>query len=216
MEKKFNIEIKTNKNNTYSITFSLGSALGIEAEQINNLIKKTFSNEFTFDEIIEKNSYFKSFNSLDEVLDEFNDLVKENKTAIEETENNLKIIIPVHHRLNKEITFTLKKNEKNDNEKINDLAQLINKQNQEITDLKAENNKLKNEISELKKDINDIKLRFNIFSKSKEERQTIDNLNSKIIKENEECYNMDLKRWINPNKNLKAELLYRLSENGEK
>ena len=153
---------------------------------------------------------------MDEVLDEFNDLVKENKTAIEETENNLKIIIPVHHRLNKEITFTLKKNDKNDNEKINDLAQLINKQNQEITDLKAENNKLKNEISELKKDINDIKLRFNNFSKSKEERQTIDNLNSKIIKENEECYNMDLKRWINPSKNLKAELLYRLSENGEK
>ena len=27
---------------------------------------------------------------------------------------------------------------------------------------------------------------------------------------------MDLKRWINPNKNLKAQLLYRLSENGEK
>ena len=89
------------------------------------------------------------------------------------------------------------------------MAQLINKQNKEITDLRNENIQIKNEI-------NDIKAKFNIFSKSKEERQTIDNLNSKIINENEECYNMDLKRWINPNKNLKALLLYRLSENGEK
>ena len=89
------------------------------------------------------------------------------------------------------------------------MAQLINKQNKEITDLRNENIQIKNEI-------NDIKAKFNIFSKSKEERQTIDNLDSKIINENEECYNMDLKKWINPNKNLKAQLLYRLSENGEK
>ena len=69
MEKKFNIELKTNKNNTYSITFSLGSALGIEAEQINNLIKKTFSNEFTFDDIVNKNVYFESLKSLDFVFE---------------------------------------------------------------------------------------------------------------------------------------------------
>ena len=231
MNKEFNIELKTNKNNTYLITFSLGSVLGIEANQINDLIKKSFSNEFTFDEIIEKNNFFKENNSLEEAFDELNfRITEEKKTTIEESENNLKIKIPVPNRLNKEIIFTLKQNNKNENEKINDLAQLINKQNQEITNLKEEDTKLKNEITELKneniqlkneinelkKDINDIKVRFNIFSKSKGERQTIDNLNSKIINENEEYYNMNLKRWINPTKNLKAQLLYRLSENGEK
>ena len=216
MEKAFNIELKTNQNNTYSVTFTLGSSLEIEANQKDGLIKKSFSNGFTLDEIKEKNSHFKQFNSLDEAYEELNYRInEEKKTTIDESENNLKIKIPVPNRLNKEIIFTLKQNNKNDNEKINDLAQLINKQNQEITDLKAEETKLKNEIDELKKEINDIKVRFNTLSKSKE-RQTIDNLNSKIITENEECYNMDLKKWINPNKNIRAELLYRLSENGDK
>ena len=231
MEKAFSIELKTNQNNTYLVTFTLGSSLEIEANQKDGLIKKSFSNGFTLDEIIEKNSYFKLFNSLNDAFDELNFRInEEKKTTIDESENNLKIKIPLPARSNKEIIFTLKQNNKNDNEKINDLAQLINKQNQEITDLKAEDRKLKNEITglkneniqlknesnELKKDINDIKARFNILSKSKEERKTIDNLNSKIIKENEEYYHIDLKKWINPNKNIRAELLYRLSENGDK
>ena len=197
MEKAFNIELKTNKNNTYLITFTLGSDLKIDANQINDLIKKSFSTEHTLDEIIEKNNYFKIYNSLDEAFDELNYRVtEEKKSTIEENENNLKIKIPVPNRHNKEIIFTLKQNSKNDNEKLNDLAQLINKQNKEITDLKNENVQLKNEINDLKKDINDIKLKFSTFSKSNKERQTIDNLNSKIINENEECYNMDLKKWI--------------------
>ena len=41
MEKAFNIELKTNKNNTYLITFTLGSDLKIDANQINDLIKKS-------------------------------------------------------------------------------------------------------------------------------------------------------------------------------
>ena len=113
MNKEFNIELKTNKNNTYLITFSLGSVLGIEANQINDLIKKSFSNEFTFDEIIEKNSFFKQNNSLEEAFDELNfRITEEKKTTIEESENNLKIKIPVPNRLNKEIIFTLKQNNK--------------------------------------------------------------------------------------------------------
>ena len=223
MEKAFNIELKSNKNNTYLITFSSGCSLVIEANQKNDLIKKSFYDEFTLEEIIQKNSHFKQCNSLDEAFDELNyRIIEEKKMSIEENENNLKIKIEVPNRLNKEIIFTLRQKNKNDNEKINDLTNLINKQNKELTELKVEETKLKNEINnlknvntELKKDIDDIKARFNILLKNKE-RQTIDNLNSKIITENEECYNMDLKKWINPNKNLTAKLLYRLSDNGDK
>ena len=38
---------------------------------------------------------------------------------------------------------------------------------------------------------------------------------SKIIDGNKKYYE-SLKNWINPSKNIKAELLYRLSENGDK
>ena len=40
------------------------------------------------------------------------------------------------------------------------------------------------------------------------------NLDSKIINGNEK-YNESLKKWINPSRKIKAELLYRLSENGD-
>ena len=53
----FKIEIITNKNNTYSINFILRNDLKIEANQINDIINKSFSNKFTFEEI-KKNKYF--------------------------------------------------------------------------------------------------------------------------------------------------------------
>ena len=40
------------------------------------------------------------------------------------------------------------------------------------------------------------------------------NLDNKIINENK-AYNESLKYWINPTRKIKAELLYRLSENGD-
>ena len=43
----------------------------------------------------------------------------------------------------------------------------------------------------------------------------INNLDSKIINGNMN-YNLSLKNWINPSRKIKAELLYRLSENGDK
>jgi len=43
----------------------------------------------------------------------------------------------------------------------------------------------------------------------------INNLDSKILNGNEK-YNETLKNWINPSKKIRAELLYRLSENGNK
>ena len=114
MEKAFNIELKTNKNNTYLITFTLRSALSIEANKIDDSNKKPFSNEFTLNEIFEKNNYYKQFYSFEEVFEELNIQITEDKKAtIEESENVLKIKIPIPNRLNQEIVFALKYNDNN-------------------------------------------------------------------------------------------------------
>ena len=132
------------------------------------------------------------------------------KKSIEENEKNIMINIqlPVHR--NNELFFELKLKNKNDKEKINDLTQLIIKQNEDITDLKNEINQLKNEDIQLKEEFNNLKEKLSILWK---EWNKIQNLNSKIINGNEQ-YNEQLKEWINPSKKIKAELLYRLSENG--
>ena len=67
--------------------------------------------------------------------------------------------------------------------------------------MENEFNHLKNEISELKENIKI--LRWNNFL-----------IDSKIINGNEN-YMKGLKLWINSSKNIKTELLYRLSENGD-
>ena len=238
--KSFKKELKTDKNNTYLITFTLGNSLEIEANQINDLITKSFSNKFSFNDI-RANRYFLQFETLNEIFNELNEIIKNDKISIEEIENNftIKIQLPVHR--NNELVFQLKIKNKNDNEKMNDLTQLVIKQNKEITDLKneitqlkEENASLKNEDTKIKTEINQLKIevnqlkneitqikneditlkeKLNILWKEKKEKEKIQNLKSKIINEND---NVKLKEWINPSSKIKAEFLYRLSENGDK
>ena len=203
--KEFNIEITSDKNNTYSIQFTLNNSLEIVANQKNAVLNKSFSNKFTIHEI-QQNKYFVQFDTLNEIYDEVIERTKKDKITISENENTLIINIPLPSTKYTEKKFELKQISKNDNEKINDLTQLVIKQNKEITDLKNE--------------LKDIKEKLNILWKEREEKEKekmnkqISNLNSKIINENEK-YKKLLKTWINPLKKIKAELLYRLSENGE-
>jgi len=203
--KEFNIEIISDKNNTYSIQFTLNNSLEIVANQKNAVLNKSFSNKFTIHEI-QQNKYFVQFDTLNEIYDEVIERTKKDKITITENENTLIINIPLPSTKYTEQKFELKQISKNDNEKINDLTQLVIKQNKEIADLKNE--------------LKDIKEKLNILWKEKEEKEKekrdkqISNLNSKIINENEK-YKKLLKTWINPFKKIKAELLCRLSENGE-
>ena len=148
--KEFNIEITSDKNNTYSIQFTLNSSLEIVANQKNAVLNKSFSNKFTIHEI-QQNKYFVQFDTLNEIYDEVIERTKKDKITITENENTLIINIPLPSTKYTEQKFELKQ---------------------------------------------------------------ISNLNSKIINENEK-YKKLLKTWINPLKKIKAELLYRLSENGE-
>ena len=197
--KSFQIELNTNRNNKFLIIIHLDNEIIIVANQINDIIKKSFSNKFTFEKMRE-NKYFLQFDSLKEIFDELKERINSNKITLEEYENNLKINIQLPSSKNKEILFDLKPINKNDSEKIMDLIQIIIEQNKEINDLK--------------KEVNDLKEKLNILWKEKEERKKIYNFDSKIINGNEK-YNECLKNWIDPIRKIKAELLYRLSQNGE-
>jgi len=197
--KSFQIELNSNRNNKFLIIIHLDNEIKIVANQINDIIKKSFSNKFTFEKIRE-NKYFLQFDSLKEIFDELKERINSNKITLEEYENSLKINIQLPSSKNKEIIFELNQKNKNDSEKIRDLIQIVIEQNKEISDLK--------------KEVNDLKEKLNILWKEKEERKKIYNFDSKIINGNEK-YNECLKNWIDPTRKIKAELLYRLSQNGE-
>ena len=250
-EKSFQIELSSDKNNSYSIEFNLNNYIEITANQINNIIHKSYSNKYSFEGIREA-KYFLQFDNLDEILDEIKDRIDNNKIILKENDNILILNIPLPD--DQEIIFELNPIIKNNNDRLNELTDLIIKLNTEINNIKDEeianlkreindmkekevlltndNTQLKNDINllkkennqlnkdnaqlknnetQLKEEITELKEKLNILW---ETRRYITNLDSKIINENKE-YNESLKNWIDPSKKIKAELLYRLSENGD-
>ena len=67
-EKSFQIELSSDKNNSYSLEFNLNNYIEIKANQINNIISKTYSNKYSFEEIRET-KYFLQFDTFSEIFD---------------------------------------------------------------------------------------------------------------------------------------------------
>ena len=146
------------------------NSIEITSDQINDIIHKSFSNKYSFEEI-RKNKYFLQFDTLEEILDELKERINNNKIIIKENEDNLIINIPLPSSKNKEIIFELKRIIKGNNDRLNELTDLIMKLNTEINNIKIETKQLKdkcnnlennnillkNENIQLKKEINDMK-----------------------------------------------------------
>ena len=104
-EKSFKIELSSDKNNTYSLEFNLKNYIEITANQIHNIINKSYSNKYSLEEI-QATKYFLKFNSFYDILDEIKDRINNNKIILKEKDNNLILNIPLPE--NEEIIFELK------------------------------------------------------------------------------------------------------------
>ena len=100
---------------------------------------------------------------------------------------------------------------KNDfNQLTSDYFQLKNY----IDQLEKNGTRIGSENEQLKKEVIELKDKLNVLWNEIENKMSF-NLDSKIINENEK-YNEKLKKWINPSRKIKAQLLYRKTENGYK
>ena len=73
-EKLFEIELTSDKNNSYKVIFSLDNSIEITANQINDIIHKSFSSKYLFEEI-KSNKYFLIYNTLDDIFDELKEKI---------------------------------------------------------------------------------------------------------------------------------------------
>jgi len=203
-EKLFQIELSSDKNNSYSIEFILNSYIEIIANQINNKINRSYSNKYSFEDIRET-KYFLQFNTFSEILDEIKVRIEENKIIINENENKLILNIPLQN--NQEIIFELNPIIKNNNDRLNELTDLIIKLNTEINNVKNENKQLNEENKQTKTEINNMKNNEVLLMKSNE--QMINNINL-LKNENTQLKNevsklkndnIQLKNYINQIKN---------------
>ena len=111
----------------------------LRIQQCRFISYRIFYNKFTFEEIQKKCGYFILFSSIKDIFEELKLRLEKEKISIQETETNMKIIIPLPVHNFKEIIFDLNQKSLNENEKIFNLTQLILNQNKEINELKNEN-----------------------------------------------------------------------------
>ena len=241
---EFKLETKaiSNEGNYYLITFytETYNYLIINAINKTDIFNKSFSNRFSTEKIKE-NKYMNMYDDLKEICKELSERIKINSLKIIEGIKTLIISISLPNAKIKEIKFELNEIQKNEKESIENLNKLVlelKKENEllkkEIIEIKKEYKKEINEIkTEYKKEINEIKNEYNNLKniinnqnneiKIKEQmikcldnKKTIDLLNiySSIINDNDH-YKKMLKNWINPNKKIETQLLYRLTRDGE-
>ena len=165
------IELKSDKNNLYKIIFTSNeNNLIIQASSKNSLINESFSNKFSIEKIRE-NKYLSICDNLKEVCNELESRINTKDMLIIEEENNLIISIALPSVKVKEIKFGLIKINKNENEKINELTNII-------LELKNKINELENTVSNQQKEINILKEKTNFIP--------IDELNQSKILEGED------------------------------
>ena len=212
-KKSFNIN--SDKNHIFILNIeNLITTIEFTTYYKDNYIQHNYEKKFNLDEL-KKNIYLGLCETIDEMYEQIIILFEKNQTQIIEDTNQISIIIPVEHIKIKEIVFVVNEKSKNDSEKIDELYNIISTFNIEIINLKEENKKIKEENISLKEKIQEFLLYIPDLKEIKAilETEKILNLDSKIIEDNIN-YNKTLKNWINPNKKIKSELLYRMSRDG--
>ena len=170
----------------------------------NKLTSKKYSLSLTMDDLI-KNRFFKIFINLEEIFRELENKIE--KSKIIEDSNLIYLDIPIGLNVINEIILEIKEANKTNEDIIQELKAEINNQNNIIKNKDIRIKELENKLKEnLKKHENEIKL----LKKEIEERKNIF-LESTII--NNEQWNL-IKNWINPNSEIKFNLIFKKSRDG--
>ena len=216
----YNFNLISNNGNNFNIKITY-----------DNLLLKIISNEENKDskiifqcissiEEIKKTRYFLQFENLQEIFNDLQFLIKQNKNLISlnEKDSYLELNFKLSNSKNEQIIFKLEKD--NDfllssytilKENLSQVLQEIIQLKEKIFILEKDNFELKKDNFELKKEIENIKNILIKKNQSDETNNKIENLNSLICNEED---NKIIKNYINPNQLIKAQLLYRLSRDG--
>jgi hypothetical protein len=192
------LNIFSDKKREYEILlYIIEENLIIEAKTKNVVPQKNFEKSFSINEI-QKNKYFGICENIDEIFEEIKGLIEGNEDKIhliEET-NSLILGIPINTKKIKECLFQIDEKISDTKQKIDELYSYINTLLDKIKELENKNQSLEKSLNEINEKLNPI---YNKF------------------KEKEEKKNDDLKKvkqWIDPNKNITLNLIFKKSRDG--
>lgn len=149
LEKTYKIE--SDQHHLFNLTIkNLKSSIEFFLAYHDNVSTQQYKKKYFLDEIKKNNKYFTILETIDQVFDDLVGLINKNTTKICESKDNIiYIIIPLESQTLKEIIFQIKKIEKNDKEKIEELYSLVLEIKNENISLKKENQILKEKVKKL-------------------------------------------------------------------
>ena len=134
----------------YFINLSIQSeSLIIKGNSIEQIPPINYEKNYSYDDIIKSNKYFKMYDTISEVLLELKNIIKTNIKNIKICENTNKLIIsfPLPSYLSSEISFHIEKTIKSEKDEIADLYKSIQILSEKIkTIVKNNNNTNQNKI----------------------------------------------------------------------
>jgi hypothetical protein len=193
--------------------------------------KHEYEKRYSLEEL-KNNKYLAICDSIDELYTQLKLEFNKNITSIQESNDSIKIIIPINHIKIKDITFHLPTKIKTEKEKYEDLKEevsLLRKENKSlkasIEQLENENKKINNKLINLENDnkilfekIKNIEDKMKINNISKNDNDNANYINNTIILKESLDKQKTLINWIKQKtgKNeISFELLFRKSQNGE-
>ena len=211
--KKISIKIESNSNVKYNIEF-IGYSSYLNIKISNDEESKVYEQKFSMDKIKLISKYFLICESISDVISSIEPNIKQSN-LIEEN-NNIHLIIPLNHPLCKEAIFII-----HETIKIFSPKELFNI----ITELKNNNKNQQNIINKQQETINllwvninelneRVKILENKIKETKNENDDNYSLNNSKIILNDKEKEKTIRNWINPNQNIKFELLFRKSRDG--
>ena len=186
-EKSF--ELNSNKDNKFILTFKniKSASLFISAVLECEYIKIFYENEYSLEKIKE-NKAFISYDKIDEILAELFILIEQGKIHLTEEKGNIiNITFDLPFQKYKNMDFILKEKKKTNEEKIDELYNIIITQNKEIKNLKTDLNNIKAKLDNIGINNNGLNNRIlKLKNENNYEDNAIINTKSDIFKSFEE------------------------------
>ena len=183
----------------------INNNIELKSEIQNGIIKDKYFISLSFTEMKKKN-IFAIQENIEEIFDQLDIYVNDEQTYLLKDDNKLIITIFTKVKKYPDITFELKIQNLDKDEAIKILIE-------KITNLESENEVLKSKFTILESENKNLKQEIDSIKEYiKEQKESIKFGDSIIVKQEETKMICD---WINPNKKIKTELLYRSSRDGE-
>ena len=188
------------KNKDMSILVTLSNlsnnTLQIKIIENDSIPSRSYSANFTLENLQKLNRYFKLFETIEEILPELNNLFEDNKITFTLNSNSVELDLSLPLKVIEKAVLTIPETEKDQKQVISDLCTMVNELRKKVKKLETELEKTK---------ISEEQLKENLTSKEI------------ILSEEEEkmIFNWILTKLKPEKKNIKMTLLYRLTSDGD-